>query len=129
MAVSEKEIKKSLSLIFSDIALVSLGKSQQTLMPDDRQLGLCVAFGHTSHHITALNGCGVHTAESHEMKDQSIDNLEREGVLLLEKGLDKDVGSATSLGTVGRFLSRNIAKALESCRGMKNRDRYSDQDS
>ena len=94
----EQQVEQRLSLVLSDIVSVSLRKGKQALMPDDRQFA-CVAEV-ASHRLGVHGICTAvtHAAEAQEVEDERVDDLEGEGVLLLEKGLDEDVAGAGGIG-------------------------------
>lgn len=92
-------------------------------MPDDGQLDPYITLlDHPRHSITGLNRRGVDAPETQKVEDERVDDLVRQGVLLLQQRLDEDIGRAAALRAVGGFLGRNVAEALERGSGMKNGD-------
>lgn len=118
----QKQVEKSLTLVFCDISLVPLGKGKQTLVPDNGQLSLGISFLDASHGVSSLDRCGIDTPESQEVENERVNDLVWQCVLLLKKRLDEDVDRTATFATHRRFLSCNVAKTLESGCGMENRN-------
>ncbi|KAH3683433.1 hypothetical protein WICPIJ_005590 [Wickerhamomyces pijperi] len=78
--------QEEVSLIFSDIVLISLSKGQESLVPDNWQwssLGLGGIF---------IHGIFLNDTESHKVVNQVVNNLVWQGVFLFQEDSDEDCG-------------------------------------
>lgn len=127
--MSQEQIEESLTLVLSNIALVSLCEGEQALVPNDRQLGPHIAAVDAGHGITLLHGGGVDATESEKVEDEGINRLVGQGVLLLEQGLNEEVGGAAAFAVLRCLLGGNVAQALDGSGRVQNRHGDSGQDS
>lgn len=117
MAMRQKQVEQRLTLVLSNIALVALGKGQQTLVPDDGEL---VGQAITAHGLITTSYTGVLVAESQEVEDNGVNGLVGKGVLLLKQRLDEDVGGAAALAALRGLLGGNVAETLDGSGGVKD---------
>lgn len=75
MTLHTNQIKQRLFLFLSHIALVTLSKDEQSLVPEDREVG---------------HGSGRSmVTESEEMENKSVNDSVRQGILFVKKDTDK----------------------------------------
>ena len=82
-------------------------------MPDDGQFA-CVA--QVACHRLGVHGVGAactYASEAQEVKDERVDDLEGQGVLLLEKCLDEDVAGASGIRVRRHLLGSDLAETVE----------------
>lgn len=86
VAMALEQIQQGLALVFGDIVTVTLGKRQEALVPDDGELVLHrrALLANIHHDIALLHRGGVLAGETQEVENQSVEDLVRESVLLLE---------------------------------------------
>lgn len=108
VASHQQQIEQSFPLIFGDVVAVALRKSQQTLMPEHRQL-LVLGAGNAGHVVVvAPSSDGIAGSETHEMENKRIDDLVGQSILLLQQHTDEDVCSTSSLGVDAHLLGGNL---------------------
>ena len=88
VATSEQEIEQRFSLVLCDVVPVTLCKSEQTLVPNNRQLSCAAQVSAICVHGVGRAGtCG---SETEEVEDKGIDDLVGKGIFLLEEGSDEN---------------------------------------